>query len=38
MAIFDTSNVIFDEETSGDGVIFDTGIEFPNELIARLAG
>jgi len=38
MAIFDTSNVIFDEETSGDGVIFDTGIEFPNEIIARLAG
>jgi len=38
MAIFDTSNVIFDDETSGDGVIFDTGIEFPNEIIARLAG
>jgi len=38
MAIFDTSNVVFNKETSGDGVIFDTGIEFPNEVIARLAG
>jgi len=38
MAIIDTSNVVFNEETSGNGVVFDTGIEFPNEVIARLAG
>ena len=38
MAIFDTSNVIFESGASSNGVVFDTGIEFPNEVIARLAG